>query len=110
MNGLLMYLFICTGGYFYVPDASAAKPDHPSSSLNQLVIRQDPPKLLFIDVHHKGPGKVSFEDVARAHAKNLTVQKKFGMQFLKCWLDEEDGTIYFLSSSTDSQEIRKAHA
>jgi hypothetical protein len=57
-----------------------------------------------------GRGKVSFEDVARAHAKNLTVEKKFGVRFLKCWLDEDDGTIYCLSSATDTQGIRKTHA
>ena len=110
MKGLLMYILIWTVGYFYASDGSAAKPDQPSSSVNQLVIRQEPPKHLFIDVHHMGRGKVSFEDVARAHEKDLTVEKKFGVRFLQCWLDEAGGTIYCLSSATDSQEIRKAHA
>jgi hypothetical protein len=110
MKGLLMYLFIWTAGYFYSSDGSAAKPDQPSSSMNQGVIKQDPPKLLFIDVHHMGPGKVSFEDLARAHAKDLTVEKKFGVRFLKCWLDEANGTIYCLSSAADSQRIRQTHA
>jgi hypothetical protein len=105
-----MYVFIWTAGYFYASDGSKAKTEQYISSHKQAVTNQDPPKLLFIDVHHMGTGKVSFEDVARAHAKDLTVEKKFGVRFLKCWLDEADGTIYCLSSATDSQGIRKTHA
>ncbi|HWH62753.1 MAG TPA: hypothetical protein VNS50_05745, partial [Ginsengibacter sp.] len=30
-------------------------------------------KNLYIDVHELGPGKVKYEDVAKAHAKDLAV-------------------------------------
>jgi len=71
---------------------------------------QDPPKILLLEAFHKGSGKVSFEDVARAHAKDLTVEKKYGMQFLKCWLDKTEGTIYCLSATVGSRQIIKTHA
>jgi len=71
---------------------------------------QDPPRFIFIEAHHKVSGKVSFEDVVRAHAKDLAVEKKYGMQFLKCWLDETEGTIYCLSTSAGSRQIIKTHA
>lgn len=67
-------------------------------------------KQLFIDVHRLEPGKVTYEAVAGAHAKDLTVQKKYGVQFKKYWVDEDKGLIYCLSSSSDSGSIRKTHA
>ena len=67
-------------------------------------------KNIYIDVHHLQPGKVKFADVAKAHAKDLEVQKKYGVEFIKYWVDEEKGLVYCLSSSQDSSGIRKTHA
>ena len=65
---------------------------------------------LYLDVHHFGPGKVKFEDVEKAHAKDLATEKEFGVQFIKYWVDEADGNVYCLSSAPDSGAIRKTHA
>ena len=67
-------------------------------------------KHLFIDVHQLGPGKVKYQDVAAAHAKDLAVENKYGVQFIKFWVDEDKGLVYCLSSSTDTASIRKTHA
>lgn len=67
-------------------------------------------KKLYIDIHHFGPGKVAYSDVAKAHAKDLATQKKYGVHFLKFWVDEAGGNVYCLSSSPDTQSIRKTHA
>ncbi len=67
-------------------------------------------KNLYIDVHQLEPGKVTYEAVAKAHAKDLAVQGKYGVHFLKYWVDEEDGLVYCLSSARDSGAIRKTHA
>lgn len=64
---------------------------------------------LFLDVHYL-PGAVKFEDVAAAHAKDLAVQSKYGVQFFKYWVDESKGVVYCLSSATDTASIRKTHA
>lgn len=64
----------------------------------------------YIDVHHFEPGKVKYEGVAEAHAKDLAVEKKYGVHFIKFWVDEARGTVYCLSSSPDSQSIAKTHA
>ena len=37
------------------------------------------------------PGKVKYEDVANAHAKDLAVEKKYGVDFIKYWVDEDKG-------------------
>lgn len=48
-------------------------------------------KKLYIDVHQLEPGKVKFEDVAAAHAKDLAVEEKYGVHFINYWVDEEQG-------------------
>jgi hypothetical protein len=53
---------------------------------------------------------VKYEDVAKAHTKDLAVEKKYGVSFLKYWVDEEKGLVYCLSSSPDSESITRTHA
>lgn len=79
-------------------ETAAAKPKHKGSA-----------KHYYIDVHHLGPGKVTYQAVADAHAKDLAVEKKYGVNFIKFWVDEAKGDVYCLSSSADTQSIRKTH-
>jgi uncharacterized protein DUF4242 len=67
-------------------------------------------KNFYIDVHHFDPGGVNYEAVANAHAKDLAAQNKFGVEFIRFWVDEEKGLVYCLSSAKDSQSINKTHA
>ncbi|MBO9683789.1 MAG: DUF4242 domain-containing protein, partial [Flavisolibacter sp.] len=64
---------------------------------------------LYIDVHYLPDGKVKFEDVAAAHAKDLATESKYGVQFLKYWVDESKGIIYCLSSAPDTAAITSTH-
>ncbi len=68
------------------------------------------PKQLYIDVHQIGPGKVTYAAVAEAHKKDLAVEYKYDVQFLKYWVDESKGVVYCLSSARDSASITKTHA
>jgi hypothetical protein len=63
----------------------------------------------YIDVHQLGPGKVKYEAVAQAHAKDLAVENKYGVRFIKYWVDESGGKIYCLSSSPSPEAITKTH-
>jgi hypothetical protein len=67
-------------------------------------------KHLYIDVHQLGAGKVTFEGVASAHAKDQAIQEKYGVKFIKYWVDEDKGLVYCLSSASDTASIRKTHA
>ncbi len=67
-------------------------------------------KHLYIDVHQLEPGKVKYEAVAQAHAKDLATEKKYGVDFKKFWVDEDKGLVYCLSSARDTASIRKTHA
>ena len=66
-------------------------------------------KYLFIDVHHLGPGKITYADAAGAHAKDLAVEGKYGVKFIKYWVDTARGTVYCLSSASDTGSIIKTH-
>jgi len=65
---------------------------------------------LYLDVHHIGPGKITLDDVAGAHAKDLAVEGKFGVKFIKYWVDTLSGTVYCLASAKDSASLVKTHA
>jgi hypothetical protein len=67
-------------------------------------------KQLFLDVHHLGPGKVTYDDVAKAHAKDLATEGQYGVDFIKFWVDTANGTVYCLSSAYDTASIIKTHA
>ena len=66
-------------------------------------------KSLYMDVHQLEPGKVKFQDVEAAHAKDLAVESKYGVHFINYWVDEEHGLVYCLSSASDTNSIRKTH-
>lgn len=69
-----------------------------------------PKNQLYIDVHHLGPGKVSSEAVAAAHQKDLAEEKKYGVRFIKYWVDTAKGDVYCLSKAGDPDAIRSTHA
>jgi hypothetical protein len=66
-------------------------------------------KHLYLDVHNLEPGKVTFDAVADAHQKDLKTQGKYGVSFLKYWVDEAQGKVYCLAESPDSAAMVNAH-
>jgi hypothetical protein len=65
-------------------------------------------KHLFLDVHRLTPG-IKPEAVAQAHQKDLAVEGKYGVDFIKYWVAPEDGLVFCLASASDSELIRKTH-
>src|SRR6478752_5220351 len=84
---------------------SFAQPHNADTSL-----RTTEPRKLFIDVHQLEPGKVKYEDVAKAHEKDLAVEGKYNVDILKYWVDEKEGKVFCLASANDSASLRKTHA
>lgn len=64
---------------------------------------------LYLDIHRLPSGKVKFADVSAAHQKDLAVQGKYNVNFLKYWVDESKGLVYCLSTAEDSSSITKTH-
>jgi len=66
-------------------------------------------KKMFLDVHDFGSGKVTFAAVAEAHQKDLATQGEFGVDFVKYWVDEQEGKVYCLAKSASESSLFKAH-
>lgn len=67
------------------------------------------PPSYFVDVHNLEPGKVTFEDVMKAHQKDLATEGKYNVNFLKFWLDAKQGIVYCLSKANDSTSVKETH-
>ena len=67
-------------------------------------------KQLYLDVHNVGPGKLTYDAVSKAHAKDLATEAKYGVDFIKFWVDTVKGNVYCLVSAYDSASIVKTHA
>ncbi len=84
---------------------------HTSAQTNNAdkLVNTEQVRKVFIDVHHLQAGKINFNDVANAHRKDLAAEKKYGVDFLKFWVDEKKGIVYCLSSAPDSESIMNTH-
>jgi Nickel responsive protein SCO4226-like len=63
---------------------------------------------LFMDVHNIDGG-VSAEDVAGAHMKDLETQGKYGVSYLRYWVDEEAGKIFCLVEAGSAEDANTVH-
>ena len=57
---------------------------------------------LFMDVHHIDGG-VTMDDVARAHLADLRTQGAHDVQYLKYWVDEDQGQIFCLVEAPSAE-------
>ena len=76
---------------------------------NKIVADTAGPQSYFIDFHDLEPGKVTFDDVMKAHQKDLAAQEKYNVKFLKFWLAEKEGKVFCLSQAHDSASVKHAH-
>jgi len=63
---------------------------------------------LFMDVHTL-EGGVSVEDVAQAHTADLETQGKYGVSYLRYWVDESAGKIFCLVEADDAESANTVH-
>lgn len=63
---------------------------------------------LFMDVHEKVEG-VTAEAVAAAHAKDVEIQDRYGVKYLKYWLDEGTGRIFCLVEAPSKEAAMAVH-
>ena len=63
---------------------------------------------LFMDVHNI-EGGVSAADVAGAHMKDLETQGKYGVSYLRYWVDESAGKIFCLVEADSADDAATVH-
>lgn len=68
-----------------------------------------PAKHHYLDVHDLGPGKVTAEAVAAAHAKDVAIEGKYGVDYKAYWVDEAAGKIYCLVDAPSPDAAIRVH-
>ena len=67
---------------------------------------------LFMDVHHRVEG-LTADAVVGAHQKDLEVQERHGVKYLKYWYDEGSGKVFCLVEAPSAEAAtavqREAH-
>lgn len=63
---------------------------------------------LFMDVHTLG-GSVGISDVEQAHAADLKTQDRYGVNYLRYWVDEDQGKIFCLVEAPDAEAAASVH-
>jgi hypothetical protein len=63
---------------------------------------------LFMDVHHHIDG-LTGEAVAGAHGKDLEVQAKRDVEYLKYWYDEQSGKVFCLVRAPNPDAAAAVH-
>lgn len=63
---------------------------------------------LFMDVHDRVEG-LTADAVAGAHAKDLEVQGRYGVEYRQYWFDEGSGKVFCLVDAPDAEAAAQVH-
>ncbi len=63
---------------------------------------------LFMDIHRNLKG-LTTEAVAEAHQKDLAAQAEHGVEYLKYWYNEDEGTVMCLVRAPNADAAHRVH-
>ena len=63
---------------------------------------------LYLDVHHKIEGLTS-QAIAGDHKRDLEVQGKYGVKYLRYWFDEGTGKVFCLCEAPSREAAAAVH-
>jgi hypothetical protein len=63
---------------------------------------------LYLDVHHKIEG-LTKDAVQEAHRRDLEVQEKHGVKYLRYWYDTVSGRVYCLVEAPNKEAAEAVH-
>ena len=63
---------------------------------------------LYLDVHNKVEGATT-DALAHAHRKDLEVQHKYGVNYLRYWFDEGTGKVFCLVEAPSKEAAAAVH-
>lgn len=63
---------------------------------------------LFMDVHRNVKG-LTPQAVMQAHQKDLEKQRQYGVNYLKYWYNEKEGTVFCLSEAPSAEAAMRVH-
>jgi peptidyl-tRNA hydrolase len=63
---------------------------------------------LFMDTHNIDGGVVA-DTVAQAHLADLKTQDRYGVRYLRYWVDEGEGKVFCLVDAPDAEAANRVH-
>ncbi|HET6380022.1 MAG TPA: DUF4242 domain-containing protein [candidate division Zixibacteria bacterium] len=63
---------------------------------------------LYMDIHNIDGG-VKADAVAQAHMADLKTQDRYGVRYLRYWVNEGDGKIFCLVDAPDADAANRVH-
>ncbi len=63
---------------------------------------------LYLDIHENMEGAKA-EEVAKAHAADVATQDKYGVKYLKYWVDEDQGKVFCLVEAPNEEAANTVH-
>ena len=63
---------------------------------------------LYLDVHHKIDGATG-KALSDAHQKDLEIQHKYGVNYLRYWFDEGTGKVFCLVEAPSKEAAAAVH-
>jgi class 3 adenylate cyclase len=63
---------------------------------------------LYMDIHNLPEGTTA-EDVAKAHAKDMETQRKYGVEYSKYWVNEKTGKVFCLVHAPNTEAAECVH-
>src|SRR5213592_3521529 len=66
------------------------------------------PMPLYMDIHNLDEGTTA-EDVAKAHAKDMETQKKYGVEYTKYWVNENGKKVFCLAHAPSAEAAEQVH-
>jgi hypothetical protein len=64
---------------------------------------------LFMDIHETLPEGAKAKDVADAHAADVRTQDKYGVKYLRYWVNDDDGKVFCLVEAPDAETAASVH-
>jgi hypothetical protein len=64
---------------------------------------------LFMDVHEELPEGATASDVASAHAEDVKIQEKYGVDYKSYWVDDASGKVFCLVEAPDAEAAVTVH-
>jgi len=88
-----------------LPNTKSPRQDQRLASRGIAVNSADMP--LYMDIHELG--SVTAEEVAKAHAKDMETQRKYGVEYTKYWVNEKAGKVFCLCDAPNAEAAEHVH-
>ncbi|MGE5214339.1 MAG: nickel-binding protein [Nitrospirota bacterium] len=63
---------------------------------------------LYMDIHNLDDGTTP-EDIAKAHARDMEVQKKYGVKYAKYWVNDSGKKVFCLAHAPSAEAAEQVH-